>query len=304
MISRRFQFEPRNECACGHPLTAPCPRVDKAHPWGAITFLQCAHCGSWCQSPAIAEASLAEWFDSEDYRGSSNKPGAVYADYLADEPSRLVDARSRYERDIGPLLKPGARVLEIGCATGSLLSVIREQGHEVLGVDLSRTFVDFARTSHSLDVRLGDVRNLQLPPAHFDAVVAIGLVANLRSMSDHFARFRKLIRPGGLFVFTFADADSAWVRYLYRKRFWMFTPSGVTFLTTRGCLATLERSGFDTVYIRQDHQRPSFRKIARHSRMDAFALPLLTVLGLKDSSVPFPVPVPTVRLAVARPRTT
>jgi SAM-dependent methyltransferase len=301
-MDRGFVFERRDACICGVPLTRAGAEIRKGFSWGEVTFRRCTRCGSWCQSPALTQTSLTEWLDSEQYRGSTHGAGAGYIDYLGDEEHRLVEARERYERDLRRLLPPRARVLEVGCATGSLLSVIRSHGHETLGVDLSRTFADVARHRHRLEITVGDVMHVPLPTGHFDAVIAMGTVGNFRSVADSFLRFSNLLRPDGILIFNFADADSRWVRWLYGHRCWMFTASALTFMSARGCRAALARSGFGRVTIRNDVQRPSIRKLAHHGRADILLrMAALSRLRIAEVRLPFPIGVPAVRLVVARP---
>jgi len=295
----RFEFAARNECVCGASLSGVQNYVTKRFSPGEVRFGRCTACGSWCQSPIITERTLARWIDSEEYRGSEKKAGVGYADYAADEKNRIVEARGRYRCHLAPLLKAQCNVLEVGCATGSLLSVIRENGHHVTGVDLSATFARAAKSLHALDVRLGNFLDIDLPPHHFDAILAMGTVSNFLDPVRCLRRFGELLAPGGFVTFNFPDADSLWVRVVYRDHFWMFTPSARTIMTLRGCLAALARAGFQSIRVAKDTQRPTLRKLLHHGKA-GFLLPMITRLGFADVATPVSIPVPTVRLLVAR----
>jgi SAM-dependent methyltransferase len=281
-------------------LQADAKTITKRFPHGSITFCRCAACGSWCQSPIMTQSALASWLDSEEYRGSNAKSGVAYANYAQDEPHRLTEARGRYARDLAPLLRPRSRVLEIGCATGSLLAVIRDHGHGVLGLDLSKSFVVAARAMYRLEVVKGDISHTDLPQSGFDAVVAMGTVSNFRRFDRCLAQISKLLKPGGIFMFNFPNADSPWVRWLYRENFWMYTPSAITFMTECGCLQALRRAGYKVLRVRVDRQRPSLTKLLQQGRMGSM-LPVLRALGLSHAGIPFPIPIPAVRLVIARP---
>ena len=194
---------------------------------------------------------------------------------------------------------PRSHVLEIGCATGSLLAVIREHGHEVSGIDLSPTFAAAARRLHDLDVKAGDFLDTEFPAGYFDAVLAMGTVSNFREFRACMDRVRVVLKPGGFVLFNFPAADSRWVRLLYKERFWMFTPSVTTFMTVRGCTQALRRAGFASAKVSNDRQRPSLRKLLHHGKADVL-LPALKAIGMADALVPFAFPVPSVRLVVAR----
>jgi hypothetical protein len=101
-------------------------------------------------------------------------------------------------------------------------------------------------------------------------------------------------------MFNFPDAASPIVRLIYRQRFWMFTPSVMTFMTERGCRVALAAAGFTSTGIRTDVQRPSLRKLLQHANL-AFFSRALSLFGIPNASLPIALPLPAVRLVVARP---
>jgi SAM-dependent methyltransferase len=300
-MTKRFAYEPRVDCVCGNALNAdePSATVCKRAAWGEVRFLRCRTCGSWCQSPQLTPGSLAAWFASSDYFGTTGGPGAAYTDYFADEASRLREARHRVEHDLRALFRPGARLLEIGCATGSLLAALRDAGYRVAGVDVSEPLAARARAVYGLAVHVGSFEDAPLPEAGFDGVLMFGSIANLPRLVESLERIRRLLSVHGLLVFN-APVANAWiVRYLYRSNFWMFAPS-VNFLPTEtGCRTALARAGFTVVMMRQDFQRPSLRKLLHHAKLDG-VLALMKKVGLEEAGLPISLPAPSVRFVVAR----
>lgn len=129
-------------------------------------------------------------------------------------------------------LCPEARsVLDVGCGAGNytlkLLEKVRNA--DVTLIDLSRPMLDRARariapvTSGRVDVLQGDVRDLPLPDAGFDIVLAAAVLHHLRGDEEWEAVFAKLfraLRPGGsiwisdLVEHTFsAVQELMWRRY-------------------------------------------------------------------------------------------
>ena len=294
----KFAYVGRLVCACGEPLESRGRAIRTTAAWGEVSFVRCTACGNWCQSPQIEPATLSAWYDSDDYQGSARRRGSVYVNYLEDEPERMVEARQRYQRDIAPFLpNEGGRVLEVGCATGSLLAVVREAGHEVVGLDLSRRFVDAARTLHGLDVRVGDVSAVDIPERHFDVILLFGTISNLADLPRSLARIHRLLKSRGTLILNYPAAD-ALVARIYGSRFWMFAPSVATFLSEQGCRTTLAHAGFTVLRSRTDRQRPSLSKLLNHARMHP-VLSLLQRLGLAHRHLPFAIPIPGVRIVWA-----
>lgn len=79
-------------------------------------------------------------------------------------------------------LKPGSRVLDVGCGTGaSALPAAEVVGPEgtVLGVDLAEQLLERARAKtrqrriQHVEFRLADMTDLGFPDQHFEAVVSV-----------------------------------------------------------------------------------------------------------------------------------
>ncbi|MEW5722867.1 MAG: class I SAM-dependent methyltransferase [Thermodesulfobacteriota bacterium] len=288
----RFEYIDRPGCVCGSELGGGGFKITRKFAWGEVTFIRCPQCGSMIQSPQITTRSLASWYDSPEYHAGQGRSGGAYLDYLAGEKHRRIEAAGRYERDLAGRMAPGSRILEVGCATGSLLSVLRDRGHQVVGVDLSTHFVAQARRLYDLDVRAGDLLAVDLPEAAFHLIVMLGTISNLQDLPAHLARVHQLLRPGGLLFFNMPEARSLPAR-IYGKNFWMYAPSVSSFMTILGAGLALGRAGFQVERCRVDFQEPTLTKLLGHARLHRL-YPILGRLGLDSMRLPFPMPIPGV----------
>ncbi len=102
-------------------------------------------------------------------------------------------------------LRPGERVLDVGCGWGSF-AVHAAQRHDVrvVGITLSEPQARAAReraaaagVSDRVDIRVMDYRAITDGP--FDAIASIGMVEHVGSVQidDYAARLARLLRPGG-----------------------------------------------------------------------------------------------------------
>lgn len=96
-----------------------------------------------------------------------------------------------------------AALLDVGCGTGSLTFAVAEavRGAHVTGIDLSRVFVDYAR-SRTSDARLkfeqGDAVALPYADRSFDATLSL-LVLNFIPAADKAIReMVRVTKPGGV----------------------------------------------------------------------------------------------------------
>lgn len=291
-----FEYRPRTKCICNNPLSISPSDITKTTAYGKVYFIHCAACGSYMQSPQITTNSLAKWYDSDEYQGGNGLSGSAYANYEHDEQARVHEARGRFHKHIAPFLPNKANVLEIGCATGSLLSVINEFGHTTVGIDLSPRFAEAARRLHGLEVIAEDFMEINLEPAFFDAIIMLGTASNMQDLPATLRKVQHLLKKGGFILFNFPHANSL-IAKLYGSRYWMFGPSASNFMTVAGCLKMLEHANFTTITTSTDTQQPSIGKLLHHSKLD-YLIPHYFERWL-NHPIPFALPIPAVTLVRA-----
>ncbi len=67
------------------------------------------------------------------------------------------------------LLKPGGRILEIGCGIGAVVSELARQGYHVTGTDISRVAIEYGLAKYgSLDLQCSRPRNWAFADGQFE----------------------------------------------------------------------------------------------------------------------------------------
>ena len=137
--------------------------------------------------------------------GSYDEFAAYYDVYWA--AGYLRDFEDGLQETILPLVRPGARVLDLCCGTGRLAAWLSERGFDVTGVDQSAQMLAVARM-HAPDATFveADARRFTLPQpvdlvlSTFDSV---NHFASLDELEEVFRCVRGALTDDGLFCFDF-----------------------------------------------------------------------------------------------------
>lgn len=150
-------------------------------------------------------------------------------------------------------LPAGARVLDVGCGTGFHVSLLRQRGFDVLGIepgeDLRRRALQNNPGAEIVD---GDVENLALDDGAFDAVLAIEVIRHVPHPDRAVREISRVLKPGGLAIITAAPKWSLNGYALINKvtsrvAIPTFTKQKQWFLSTGEARRLLLHAGFSTV---------------------------------------------------------
>jgi tRNA (cmo5U34)-methyltransferase len=122
-------------------------------------------------------------------------------------------------------------VLDVGCGAGNYSLKVLEKlpTAAITLVDLSRPMLERATDRlraagcKAVEAIQGDIREIPLPPASFDIILAAAVLHHLRTDAEWEAVFKKFaaaLRPGGsLWIFDLVDSDSPPIRELLWRQY-------------------------------------------------------------------------------------
>lgn len=142
--------------------------------------------------------------------------------------STVEDLVSRFLAAVEGTTDGRARVLDAGCGPGWESARFGAAGHDTVGIDLARAFLEIAREERGeASFARMDMRRLGFPAATFDGVWACASVLHVprADAPATLAEFRRVLRPKGVLSLSvkhgegtdegdaYADDDRTFVRY-------------------------------------------------------------------------------------------
>ncbi len=103
------------------------------------------------------------------------------------------------------------RLLDIGCGTGFVISLLAKTFDEVHGIDPTRAMLDKVDTSPgNITLHEGVAEDLPFPDASFDLVTAYSVLHHLADHRPALAEVARVLRPGGVFYVDLEPNRAFW----------------------------------------------------------------------------------------------
>jgi 2-polyprenyl-3-methyl-5-hydroxy-6-metoxy-1,4-benzoquinol methylase len=164
-----------------------------------FNLVRCRRCGLVYVNPRPTEAELKSIYSdiTADTGASISFPRGL-SGYINFGCVRTLKARMM-SKIISKYKKRG-KVLDVGCAAGYFLNVMKERGYEVCGVEVSKIFADFAKNSFGLNIFCGDVSQARFANENFDIVTMFDVLSHLRTPSKDLKEINRIMKVSGLLI--------------------------------------------------------------------------------------------------------
>lgn len=156
---------------------------------------------------------------------------------LADLPQQWQHSVTMQVALLKQHLSASARILEIGCGEGILLTELQQAGFTVMGIEASQSASHAARTA-GLNVVTGYFPHSQIR-GPFDCIVMSQVLEHLPHPQDILQEVAHLLTAGGRLLLVQTHwlglmpqrYQEKWYAWVPDQHFWHFTPRGLEALT-------------------------------------------------------------------------
>lgn len=224
---------------CGSSRLDPLIEIDGAR------VVECVACKLGILAARPSEAQLTALYQEAYFSAHS-------IGYAKDETDAQRGVRGQRKRVtwIKGCVPRGARLLDVGCASGYFLAAAQQSGFEVEGVEVSTWASEEAKKRFNVRVTVGQIHDVPGPYPRFDAVTMWHSLEHARDPQATLDVAYRLLKPGGVVAIELPNYQSvdargygpAWSGWSLPYHFWHFSPTSLSTL--------VRRCGFDVRMIK------------------------------------------------------
>jgi len=152
---------------------------------------------------SVVEFKTYSWMEptaAEQYHSTISSAGAAF---------QLV-RRDIYLRYLQTFIKPGRKILDLGCGSGLIAIALSDLGYDIVGCDVSEAMLNRFRTekgSRQIELRQGNAFDIPGADNEFDAVISRMFIQHFPNWPLILREKARVTKPGGIIVYDFANLE-------------------------------------------------------------------------------------------------
>ena len=173
-------------------------------PFGA-EYGECRACGTLVYLKDMPPEQLLVRDDETDFYGKNywlehQQDAFGNADIFTRARNDLTERNLHWLKTLLKYCLPPAKVLELGCAHGSFVALLRQAGYDATGAEMSPWVVEFGQKTFGVPISVGPVEALEIPPGSLDVIALMDVLEHLPDPVATMAHCLKLLKPDGLLL--------------------------------------------------------------------------------------------------------
>ena len=181
---------------------------------------KCTQCSFVFVNPRPSEKDLLLHYNENFFRGEIRLPGRCTKNYF--EGISSYTGRSKKLLSNLNKYKNSGRLLDIGCGLGYLIEQAQMEGWKAMGLEISDFAISICKKK-GLNVRKGQIGEIEIPKNHFDVVIAQDVLEHVFDPEKFLDNINKVMKNSGLLILELPN-NSSIRSYLGGKKWAEYIP--------------------------------------------------------------------------------
>ena len=134
--------------------------------------------------------------------------------------------------------KKSGKVLDIGCSSGYLLKLAKNNNFETYGVELNPNAVKYGNDNHGLNILNKDLKAANFESNYFDIIVCSQLMEHIVNPENLLSEINRVLKSDGILIIDSPNYAGLMVKFWGKKwggyqpqwHIWQFTPKSISAL--------------------------------------------------------------------------
>jgi 2-polyprenyl-3-methyl-5-hydroxy-6-metoxy-1,4-benzoquinol methylase len=183
---------------------------------------------------------LQRQYSKEYFTGDETRN--AYTDYKKSKPL-ITKNMMKYIRELKKV-KPGGKLLDIGCALGYFVEIAQSNGYDAHGIDPSEYAIKEASSQVKDKLQQGTLDTVNLPDNSFDIITMLDVFEHLNDPESELKEISRILKPDGIILIATGDAGSLAAKILNRKWTFYNPPQHLFYFNHQNINTILKKSSF------------------------------------------------------------
>lgn len=168
-------------------------------------YLRCISCNTLVSQVGLTPEKIVVKNDEEDFYGknywlSHQSEDLGYPDIFRRSRTDLSERCLHWLKAILKYKFAPATSIELGCAHGAFVGLLRQCGFDAQGLEMSPWIAEFARNTFQIPMHTGPIEEQTIPSASLDMIAMMDVLEHLPNPIATIRKCLDLLKPDGILV--------------------------------------------------------------------------------------------------------
>lgn len=172
---------------------------------GTVKVAQCAGCRLSFLNPYLSPESMAEVYSTT---GTLQQTNPLLSHYYSSLQGTQTEKFYRHILKQLSVLKSGGSLLDVGCGRGEFLSLAREAGWRVSGLEPAREHAQYGIEKRGIDIQIATLEEADFKEESFEVITLWDVIEHVPNPRDIVVRLSGWLKKGGLLLLATPNHQS------------------------------------------------------------------------------------------------